>query len=81
MMAADPSTLPRESDFWDSPPRYSIASELPTEPAPRPRPSLRRLLLARLLFVVILGVILAPLVYEASSLGWGRVWALLGFGP
>jgi hypothetical protein len=80
MAAPDPSTLPPESDFWDSPPRYSTVSELPVELPPQRRPSLRRLILARLLFVVILGAILAPIVYEASSLGWTRFWMLLGFG-
>jgi hypothetical protein len=80
MAAPEPSTLPPESEFWDSPPRYSTVSELPIEAPAQPRPSLRRLLLARLLFVVILGAVLAPLVYEASSLGWARFWTLLGFG-
>jgi hypothetical protein len=80
MAVPDRSTLPPENEFWDSPPRYSTVSELPIEPPPQRRPSLQRLILARLLFVVILGAILAPLVYEASSLGWVRFWALLGFG-
>jgi hypothetical protein len=67
MMAAvhDRPTLPSENDFWDTPPRYSTASELPIEPPVVPQPSLTRLILARLLFVAILAAIMAPFVYRA----------------
>jgi len=77
---SEPPTLPSESEFWDSPPRYSTVSELPIEPLPRPRPSLRRLVLARLLFVAILAAILAPLVYEVASRGVrSTIQAVVGF--
>jgi hypothetical protein len=69
MTAAVPDrpTLPSENDFWDTPPRYSIASELPIEPPALPQPSLRRLILARFLFVAILAAIVAPFVHWAMS--------------
>ena len=67
MMAAvhDRPTHPSENEFWDAPPRYSTVSELPFEPPAVPQPSLRRLILARFLFVAILAAIIAPFVYRA----------------
>jgi hypothetical protein len=65
-----------ESEFWDSPPRYSTTSTLPLPPLslpPVPQPSLARLIFARFLFVVILFAALAPLGYAAAvQLGWLR---------
>ena len=71
-----PSTIPPENEFFDSEPRYSTVSELPIAPPPRPVPSLSRLILSRVLFLAILGAVLAPLVYKATTLGWVRCWAV-----
>jgi len=67
---------PSESEFWDSPPRYSTTSALPLPPLslpPVPQPSLRRLIFARFLFLAILLGALAPLGYAAAAhFGWMR---------
>jgi hypothetical protein len=64
-----PPAEPRESDFWNSGPRYSTTSaypELALSVPPRPRPSLRRRVLTKLLFTVLFSAVLLLLAYEAS---------------
>jgi hypothetical protein len=71
----------RESQFWNSPPRYSTTSVQPVAMlslAPRHRPSRLRRFAAALLFLALFSAVLALLAYEVSvvfGISWSDVRA------
>ena len=70
---AETSTTPLdmdESQFWETPPRYSVTNLVSLSPAPVPRTSSRwHTWSARLLFATIACAVVALLVLELRSLG------------